>query len=436
VQLLSKSVVAEPETSIPPDEIRAELQAILASKTFERAERLRRFLSYVCELTLRGEAARINEYLIGAEVFERGSSYSPNEDSVVRRQAHALRHKLQEYYAEDGRDALVRIELPVGKYVPIFRRAQGAIPVPAAPPEKSGRRGTLAALLLGLIPAIFLAGWAVGRRSSDQELPPRFPRAVTQIWSPWFQDPNGAVLCFSNPLTTVVKQFEKEVLPNSAPGRFRAEPKTAAALRQFLNLPPGGHLYMTPTLAQGKMGEAMSAVSLAGLLGQAGVPVRATQSRFLSWEDLRRLNLILLGNNEANTWLDPLLNKYPLRLAATDGERPRHIDVLQPRPEEPREFHIEFSNGRNEPTHEYALVSMIPGIDGRRKLLLINGLNTQATQMAAEYLTTPATLEDLLGRLQGASPDHRGPWHFQIVLRTEVRDKVPTRASVVALRVL
>src|SRR5215813_13291745 len=113
-----------PETNVSNEEARQALEIVLRSPTFERSERLQAFLQYVCEMTLKGEASRINEYLIGSEVFQRGPSYSPHEDSVVRHQAHALRRKLQEYYEKEGKTETVRIELPVGRYVPVFRRAE------------------------------------------------------------------------------------------------------------------------------------------------------------------------------------------------------------------------------------------------------------------------------------------------------------------------
>jgi hypothetical protein len=80
---------------------------------------------------------------------------------------------------------------------------------------------------------------------------------------------------------------------------------------------------------------------------------------------------------------------------------------------------------------------MIQGLDARHRLLLINGLNTQATQMATELLTDPDRLQQLYARLKGAAPNHRGDWHFQVIVRTEVRDKVPTTGpEIMALRVL
>lgn len=422
-------------------EARGALDRVLRSRTFERSERLQKFLRYVCELTLRGEGSRINEYLIGAEVFERGPDYSPQEDAVVRRQAHALRRKLHEYYEGEGHADPVRIELPLGRYVPVFRRAEGGTHWPAGAPVKAAPREArwplATAILAGAL--VFLAGLWAGRYTAataagtaGAALSP----AVREIWGPWLEDPSGAVICFSNPLTAVIKHLPVPHPEGVLPRRLRLRGEAEQWVREEFRLPPGGYLYFAPAKSQGKMGEAIGAVRLADLFARAGVAVRTTQSRFLTWEDLRSQNLILLGHNEANAWVDPLLESYPFRLTATRGARQRAIVNTQPRPGEPREYFIAYSDASGDRAEEFALVSMLPGVDGRRKLLLVNGLNTQATQAAIEYLTSASRLSELIPMLRRQAPGHSGPWHFQLVLRTEVRDKVPTRASPVALRLI
>src|SRR5690349_9308421 len=119
LQSLDPNVLAPPL----PDEVRAELETVLSTPAFRRSDRQSRFLRFVCEATLRGESSKLNEILIAYEVFGRGTEYSPGEDAVVRRQAHSLRQKLQEYYAGDGAKDPIRIDLPVGRYVPVFVRA-------------------------------------------------------------------------------------------------------------------------------------------------------------------------------------------------------------------------------------------------------------------------------------------------------------------------
>jgi len=427
--------------SITAAEIRQALEAVCRSRTFERSERLQKFLRYVCEITLRGEGSCINEYMIGAEVFERGPDYSPHEDSIVRRQAHALRRKLHEYYEIEGKSDPLRIELPLGRYVPVFRRAEDAIRPPALQTtQRESRWWSLAsAVLAGAL--VFLAGWWTGRHAAPSVAVasvsrPAVAPAVREIWGPWLQDPTGAVICFSNPLTAVIKHFPVPQPDEVLPRRLRLGGEAEQYFREEFRLPPGGYLYFAPAKSQGKMGEAIGAVLLTRLLAEAGVPVRTTQSRFLNWEDLRSQNLILLGHNEANPWVDPLLERCTFRLAATQGARQRAIVNMQPAPGERKEYFIAYSDPSGERAEEYALVSMLPGVDGRRKLLLVSGLNTQATQAAIEYFTSPARLAELLSALRRQAPGQRGPWHFQLVLRTEVRDKVPTKASLVALRVI
>ena len=437
------SAVNDP--SISTEEVQAELSAVLRSHAFERSERLQKFLRYVCEAALRGESSRLNEYLIGNEVFGRGADYSPNEDGIVRRQAHALRHKLQAYYENEHRDSLIRIELPLGHYGPVFRRQVSPVE-PETPPdaspnkEKSWKRTRVLALGLLFGVLMFSLGWFGGRRSPVvdplQASSKRFHPAILEIWGPWLNDPSGATICFSSPLAAVVKHFQKAVPLNSTPNRFLVRDREENLIRRVFDLAPGGHVYMTPSMAHAKMGEAISAVHLAALFSRADLRLRTTQSRFLSWETLRKENLILLGHNEANHYLDPILKRYPLRLAATHGDRPRRIINAVPGPGEPAEYYVAYSDNPNDVTQEYALVSMIPGIDGRHRILLINGLNTQATQMATEFLTNPITVEELLARLRDGAPAHKGPWDFQVVLRTEVHDKVPTKGALVTLKIL
>jgi len=115
------------------------------------------------------------------------------------------------------------------------------------------------------------------------------------------------------------------------------------------------------------------------------------------WEEVRKGNLILLGHNEANEWLDRLLKKYPLRLTPTEEGRQRSILNTQPAPGEPPEYTISYSSGESDADQEYALISMIPGLEGVRQLALICGLNTQATQIArVSYVTTPPKSTRLL----------------------------------------
>ncbi len=431
-----------------PEEVEAELNAVLHSSAFERSEKLQKFLRYICELTMRGEGGRINEYLIGSEVFLRGPEYSPSEDSVVRRQAHALRQKLQEYYAGEGSAHSLRIDLPVGRYIPSFRRVmEPPLPAPSSSGAEPPAAGKLPAVPTPITPlrpmwaiapvaAIVLlgAGYFLGMRSAPP--PAAIGAATNEIWGPWTQSKRQTVICFSSPMTAVIKHFDNVLPPDTIPKRFRAHADEEDLFRQSFRIPKGGAFYFTPAVNQTKLGEAVAGVHLAALLTRLHIPVQTTQSRFVNWEDLRGDDMILLGNNEANEWLDPLLGKSPFQLTPSKGDRQRAIVNAKPRAGESAEYIINYAAKEREGDQEYALISMLPGIAKDQRLLLISGLNAQATQAAAEYLTTESALAELLGRLRQESPAHTGPWQFQAIVKTEVHDKVPTKTWLVAIRVL
>jgi hypothetical protein len=427
-------------------EIRTQLEKVLASATFARSERSQKFLQYVCDLTLRGEGSRINQYLVGSEVFQRGPDYSTDEDSVVRRQAHLLRQKLDTYYSREGQLDPIRIELPVGHYVPVFRRhtLEGvATQAQIEPPAKinTAGRSFLRAPFLVLFVIVaalsgFAIGWISGRQVTVSEPRAQLPQAVQEIWGPWLQNEAGPVICLSNPMTTVVKHIPDHGSENLLPGHLPVSPAQDKAFREVFHLEGGGALSLYPSRVNTKIGESLGAALLAVFFTQASVPVRVTQSRLLSWEDIRTQDSILLGHNEGNPWLDPLLAKYPFRLgASTEGRR--NIVNISPKNGERATFEVGDLDGQKAPTQEFALISMLRGLDSRRRLLLINGLNTQATQIATELLTDPDRLQQLFSRLKLAAPHHRDDWFFQVIVRTEVRDKVPISGpEIVALRVL
>lgn len=101
---------------------RAELQAVLQSRLFSRSPTLTHLLSYLCEKTFAGESAQIKEYSVGLDVFDRRDSFDQDTDSIVRVQANRLRKRLSEYYASEGASHLVHITIPVGQYIPAFKR--------------------------------------------------------------------------------------------------------------------------------------------------------------------------------------------------------------------------------------------------------------------------------------------------------------------------
>lgn len=110
----------QPPPQATPSEILAELKRIRESRTLGPSKRLVQFLSFVVEATLRGEAHHLKETTIGVSLFGRPADYDPKADTVVRNQAWRLRSKLKEYYASEGADDRLVIQIPTGHYSPVF----------------------------------------------------------------------------------------------------------------------------------------------------------------------------------------------------------------------------------------------------------------------------------------------------------------------------
>lgn len=110
-------------TAAPPEHIELTLAAIEAGAAFRASPRHRALLRFLVENMIAGDLAALKETVIAAvAVFGRPvARFDPKQDSIVRVEARRLRGRLYAYYAAEGRDATLRIELPVGSYVPSMR---------------------------------------------------------------------------------------------------------------------------------------------------------------------------------------------------------------------------------------------------------------------------------------------------------------------------
>jgi hypothetical protein len=421
-------------------ENREALEAVLTSATFERSERLKRFLRYVCEMALAGKGEDINEHLIGIEVFDRGATYSPAEDSIVRRQAHALRKKLEEYYRTEGKNSPIQIELPLGHYTVNFRGIKVNEGLPSPPSVQKAAPKIPARISLLLVAAsaigIFALGWTLGQVSHGPNLPvlaSDVPPSMRWIWQQWLRDRSGATICLSTPRTTVVKYYPDKPPEQESGPLLPVSPAREASLRRFFSLPPGGTLTEYPSTGQAKMGEAIAAIRLTSLLSSHQVPVRVEQSSFLEWNHVRSDNLIVFGHSESSPWVDRLIAEFPIRTRPSDGSLPRRITVSNPKSGERSVFPL---NARH-PEELYVLISMVPGIDGEHSLLVISGLTGMATQFGAEFLTTSSHADELASMLTKAGAKRGQDTYFQAVLQVNVRaNTIPIRGNLQLVRVI
>ncbi len=172
-----------PTADSDSDGARQQLERVLGSAGFARNERMARFLRFVVEQHLEGKDAEIKESVIAIEVFGRGADHDPKQSSIVRSEAARLRARLIEYYAGEGKNDGLIIELPKGGYAPVLRCllavpapvAVTPAPTPATPataaptqavvPPRTQTRRWLWAALAGLA-VVGVAWWLVQHRNA------------------------------------------------------------------------------------------------------------------------------------------------------------------------------------------------------------------------------------------------------------------------------
>jgi len=93
---------------------------IAASRSFQKSSFLINFLLYVCEQELCGRGHELNEHQIGVKALGRPANYNPGDDNIVRNYARLLRKRLEEYFKTEGKDEILRVDIPRGHYVPVF----------------------------------------------------------------------------------------------------------------------------------------------------------------------------------------------------------------------------------------------------------------------------------------------------------------------------
>ena len=156
-----------------PEEIEAQFARISSSDSFRRSERMTRFLRFIVDQALKGSEENLKEYTVGLSVFDRPASFDPQTDSVVRSGARRLRAMLLDYYEGPGREDPVIIDMPKGRYLPVFRlRADAVIDEAGSPPAEhiTRRRVLTLSAAVALLIAATIGVWSMPRANSGVEV--------------------------------------------------------------------------------------------------------------------------------------------------------------------------------------------------------------------------------------------------------------------------
>jgi hypothetical protein len=423
-------------------------QRVVAGPHFARSPLLSKFLLFVVAETLEGRGAEITEHQIGVQVFDRPADYRTLEDNIVRNYARQLRKRLAEHFAGEGSAELIRIDIPVGGYVPVFLPAaeeagreeaaklasaaavQDSTAKPAlaiaeqTPPRRWNLR--MAAIVLALLihsVALVTATWILAtyeaKRGSATE--PSQESAYV-LWVAMF---GGSANCYVVPSDAGFNLLEDL--------SHRPLPLAQYIAGSYRNLVLGGvDAHSAEDLRSQQLTPYVDLQIAAEFARLAEVHPHRVSLRFprdLRLDDLKNANAVIIGSVSSNPWAALAETSANFRIADRPGMNGAAIINLKPLAGEAPSYASHW----NEPSHEtFALIDFLPNLSGNGHLLVLEGLDVAGTQAAAEMLLHPSAIDPIL---KSATRPDGSLRSFEVLLRSTSIESSATGTQVIASRI-
>jgi hypothetical protein len=419
----ARSVVPVTEKALYLEQI----EKLLASHSLHGSESLCKLLRYLANHSLEHPGTSPKEYQIATEVFGRQQDFDPHVDSMVRVQAGRLRTKLAEYYASEGLEDPIVVEIPKGNYALTFHHRSAAAPraasvgtSPALTDSLDSRHTPRPLFSVLLVLAVVVTaivsvatdrflthGSAAARAANDGQ---EAPAALRVFWKGFLTGPEEPWVIFSN--------------------------------AAFVGLPDSGVRYYDPSRDRGQkifdhytgVGEVLAVHSLDYAFELLHQKIRLKRGSLFSLDDAKNNDLIFIGSPTENlTLLEiPGTQEFVFK-SAPSGIRKGNTEIINVHPQsgEPKEF---LATPANEPplTEEFAVIALVKGLNPSHSVLILAGTTTIGTQAAVEYVCQQNSLEELLSRLSVSNAGELKP--FETVIHVKVAKGVPVASELVAIR--
>lgn len=417
------------------------LERILATLSFQRSARLRDLFIYLTEHTLSGDAKDLTESKIGRAVFGKPSDYSPVEDSSVRVHARQLRLKLHEYFAEEGRNEPLVIEIPKGSYHVVFRTNDlvagndgeaHTAGTDSSVEEQSSKPAVVYLRRLSLIlPWVLVCALTFA--------------LIFQLRSKNIPSVRGTDIV-KWPLSSVFDGTHHTyvVLADADYGMLRIIGHKRGSLDDYLNskypqqfVPEEDKEKFAPlfTYLAGSVltsyADVVTTVKLIESTRSFNSQTSLRSSRDLRLRDFDQGNFVLLGSPSANPWV----SLYEPKLNFVEAENqvgsmaPKYFENRRPLPGE-QEQYIELG-GTGKTGVEYTSIALLPLASGAGNVLILQGLSQEGTEAAGEFLEKSENITRLMKSLGGQDSS---PVYFEALLRTNTMEGASFSTEVVSVR--
>jgi hypothetical protein len=401
-----------------------QIEKLTKSHSLHSSESLCKLLRYLAEHSLDHPGVALKEYQIATEVLGRPQGFDPQSDSTVRVQAGRLRVKLSEYYTHEGLDDPILVELPKGSYSLTFHprpakpgAALAPTPLPeilphAEPVAPPDRRWIVATVALSLLLILSLAAIAVllsERSRTEAGVAHSVPESFQIFWDRFVTTSQQPWVIFSN-------------------GRFVGRPETGM---RYFNSSSDGSAFVLDHYTG--VGEVLAIHQLDRIFALFDRPLRVKRGALFSLDDAKNNDLIFVGSPSENlTLLDiPGTSEFVFQRLAT-GPRKGDLAVINVHPRS-GESSMYLASPANQPTVEdYAVVSLLPGLDPSRSILILAGNSTFGTQAAVEYVCREDSVKELLRRLNVAKASDLKS--FEALLHVRIVHGVPVATELITVR--
>ena len=396
------------------------------SHSLRGSESLCKLLRYLAEHSLDHPGVALKEYQIATEVLGRSGGFDPQNDSTVRVQAGRLRVKLAEYYAHEGPEDQLIVELPKGSYALTFhgrapaagsgltavagKSEDGALPEHRTAQIGRGWMIAVAVLAFLLVAALGTIAVLASSRGRTQATSKNLVPAVYEtFWNRFITGPEEPWVIFSN-------------------GNFVGRPETGM---RYYNPATDSHSAILDHYTG--VGEVLAVHELDRVFLLLNRQLRVKRGTLFSLDDAKNNNLIFVGSPAENLTLLQIPSTREFVFKVLDsGPRKGDLAVINVHPQAGEPAVSLASLPHHPTTEDYAVISLAPGLDPERSVLILAGTTTMGTQAAAEYVGRPDSLAELLRRLGVSKADELKP--FEALLRVTVRQGVPVITELVAVR--
>jgi hypothetical protein len=403
-----------------------QIDRLLTSHTLHGSESLCKLLRYLANHAWEHPGPPPKEYQIATEVFGRQEDFDPHVDSMVRVQAGRLRSKLAEYYATEGVNDPLVVEMPKGNYALTYhprpstpQRANGETKPESTPsslePSLSTQNWFTPVLLIAIILSVILG------MAGDRFFASRTANAHASV----------ELADLPMPYQVFWKGFRTS----------SQEPWVIFSNAAFVGRPDTGMRYFnaardakSPILDHYTgVGEVLAVHALDKVFSSLHQELRVKRGSLFSLDDAKNNDLIFIGSPSENlTLLEiPSTQEFVFK-QITSGVRAGNVSIVNVHPQEgePKVF---LATPSDQPlTEDYSVVALTKGLDQSHSVLILAGTTTIGTQAAVEYVCQQNTLEQLLSRLSASSPAEMRP--FEAVIRVKVTKGVPVESELIALR--